>query len=184
MHGLDEPFSVRIVFEKLYHACHSSDKLVNSNAADLVENKLYACSLQAEVVKDSVILHGLQSLDHPSIMDHLNLMNSCVQKYTWAKVRLFLESERVALFSLCEDRPSKEIPCCLIRVSLDVSKFFELPCRKFLYPYKFDHLKASVKAFVGIFCIGLKASFTEEGYSTFFSISQEMVATGKDLTSA
>ena len=57
-----------------------------------------------------------QSLDHPSILGHLNLMSSCVQKYTWAKVRLSLESERVALYSLCEGRPSKDFQRCLIRL--------------------------------------------------------------------
>ena len=29
LHGLDEPLSVRAVVEKLFHACHSSDKLVD-----------------------------------------------------------------------------------------------------------------------------------------------------------
>ena len=129
---------VRAMFENLFHACHASDKPVNSNAAVIVENEFNACSVQAKVFKDSVLLHGIRSLDHPSIMDHLNLMNSCVQKYVWAKVCLFLESDRIALISLCEGRPSKEVQRCLNRVSLDVSKFFELPCGKSVYPYKFD----------------------------------------------
>ena len=105
----------------------------------------------------------MQSLVHPSIMDHLNLMNSCVQKFTWAKVRLFLESDRVALFFLCEGRPSKEFQRCLIRVSLDVSKFFELPCGKSVYPFKFDHLKAYVEGLVGKFCLGLKPVSLKKG---------------------
>ena len=53
---------------------------------------------------------------------------------------------------------------------------FKLPCGKSVYPFKLDHLKSSVEGIVGDFCIGLKASFSEEGYSLFVSSATDVAS--------
>ena len=62
----------------------------------------------------------------------------------------FLESDRNAVISLCEGRPSSDFQRCLIRASLDVAKFFVLPSGTSVFPFKFDQLKASVEKLTGI----------------------------------
>ena len=170
MQTLEDP---KVVLFSLFRACHSSEFLVNSDAAVVVDNELLACCVQSDIVKDLILLHGIQCLDHPSCKYHVNLSSDHVQNLTWASVRLFLESDRAALYLLREGRSSKAWLRHLIRVSLEVSKLFMLPCGKTICPLKFDHLKRSVEGIVGDFCRGLKASFSEEGYSLFFSSAIE-----------
>ena len=90
---MQTPQDPKVVLCILFRACHSSDFLVNSDAAVVVENELLACCVKSNIVKDLVLLHSIQSLDHPSNKYHLNLLRAHVQNFTWASVRLFLESD-------------------------------------------------------------------------------------------
>ena len=89
---------------------------------------------------------------------------------------LFLESNWVSFLSICEGRPDKEWHRILIGISLNTDKFFMLPNGKSLSPFKFDALKSYVEDMLGPLCIGLKAAYSEEVFSTFFSNSNVFAA--------
>ena len=80
----------------------------------------------------------------------------------------FLESNRASLLSICADRSDQAWRRNLISVSSDIAKFFVLPCEKSLSPLKYDSLKSQVEEIMGSLCIGLKAFFSEEVFSTLF----------------
>ena len=75
---------------------------------------------------------------------------------------LFLESNWASFLSICEDRPDKAWRRSLICVSMDIAKFFVLPCGKSLSPFKSDSLKSYVEEILGSLCIGLKAFYSDE----------------------
>ena len=77
---------------------------------------------------------------------------------------------------MCGDRPDKEWRRFPIGISLNTDKFFMLPSGKSLSPFKFDALKSYVEDILGPLCIGLKAAYSEEVFSTFFSNSNEFAA--------
>ena len=77
---------------------------------------------------------------------------------------------------ICEDRPDKEWRRFLIGISLNTDKFFMLPSGKSLSPFKFDALKSYVEEIMCPLCSGLKAGYSEEVFSTFFSNSNVYAA--------
>ena len=70
--------------------------------------------------------------------------------------------------SIREDRPDKAWRRALVGVSLDIDKFVKVPSGKILFPFKFEPLKSSVEDISGSFCIGLKATYSDEVFNTFF----------------
>ena len=100
--------------------------------------------------------------------DQLALLVASVKKFVWSKVLLFLESNWASFLSICEDRPDKAWRRSLICVSMDIVKFFVLPGGKSLSPFLSDSLQSYVEEILGNLCIGLKASYSDEVFSTFF----------------
>ena len=65
---------------------------------------------------------------------------------------------------------------------MDIAKFFVLPCGKSLSPFKSDSLKSYVEEILGNLCIGLKASYSDEVFSTFFRNSFDYPGCNESLS--
>ena len=94
LHDLDEMIFLKSIFENFVFPRHSNDNSVDFDSTGLVETCYHVCSKHAVVLKDLILLHGMQCLDHPSVMNQLNLLVVCVQQIMWAKVLFFVESSR------------------------------------------------------------------------------------------
>ena len=107
-------------------------------------------------------------------IEHLGKLVDSVKKM-WAKMLLVLEGNYRPFYSICEDRPDLARRRHLISVSLDIAKYFVLPCGKPSSPVKYDTLKLRVEETGGPLCRRLNAhivpsssaSCTLEGMSTF-----------------
>ena len=111
---------------------------------------------------------AVQGLVQEQLAEQIALLVDSVKKLVWSKILLFLESNWASFLSICEDRPDKAWRRALIGVSLGIDKFVKLPSGKILFPFKYESLKSHVENILGTFCIGLKATFSDEEFSTFF----------------
>ena len=129
-------------------------------------------------LKDLTLLHRcrLRGYDHPKVINQLNLLVACVQKLVWAKVWLFLGSNKASFLSVYEGQPDKAWQHHLVCVSLEIAKFFKLPCGKSLYPIKIDLLKSKVEGLMRPLCDFLKEVYAED-CKLFFSCSKDIPCT-------
>jgi hypothetical protein len=124
-------FFLKHFFEKFVRSCRSEDLSVAFDVTDLVETSFHVCSKHAVILKDLTLR---LVVDHPKVLNQLKLLVACVQTNMWAKVWLFLGNNRASLLSVCEGQPDRAWQRHIVCVSLEIAKFFKLPCGKSLYP--------------------------------------------------